>query len=215
MSRIRILLVACIVAGTSLAAPRARAADVPRLVAYPVGTVAAGSILELRWSRPADGVEEVEVLLSVDGGHTYPIRVTPSLGSGEVAWRWRLPDVPCAEARLRVRALVGGLETPGPPTPPFRITASADASPGSDFLVEGFWWRGGGAPRGAGASALLPPEPVFSDGAAAVDEATSMPDAGSAAPAGTRTPSAAGITPARIPASIPVVPPTRSLPMRN
>lgn len=88
----------------------ARDAAVPvRLVAPRAGaTLLAGSPAELEWQTPepfawlAD-VEEWEAFLSLDGGTTYPIRITPHLDRGLHRVRWQVPGIPTPDARLLLR----------------------------------------------------------------------------------------------------------------
>jgi hypothetical protein len=92
---------------------RARDADRPMapvaLVAPAAGaTLTAGTTAELEWA-PLAGyarlarVEEWEAFLSLDGGATYPVRVTPHLDQDLRRVRWQVPATPAADARLLLR----------------------------------------------------------------------------------------------------------------
>jgi hypothetical protein len=48
--------------------------------------------------------DEMELLLSLDGGRTYTIRITPENGIGEGSLSFRVPNLPTREARLALRA---------------------------------------------------------------------------------------------------------------
>jgi hypothetical protein len=76
-----------------LVAPRAGAA------------LAAGSTAELEWASAATlaGVEEWEAFLSVDGGKTYPVRITPHLDQDLRRFTWQVPSTPTPDARLLLR----------------------------------------------------------------------------------------------------------------
>jgi len=76
-----------------LVAPRAGAA------------LAAGSTAELEWAPFAKlaGVEEWEAFLSLDGGATYPVRITPHLDQDLRRVTWQVPATPTPDARLLLR----------------------------------------------------------------------------------------------------------------
>ncbi|HEX3554787.1 MAG TPA: hypothetical protein VIA62_16315 [Thermoanaerobaculia bacterium] len=88
----------------------AREADAPvRLVAPRAGaTFAAGSTAELEWAPLArfarlPGIEEWEAFLSLDGGATYPVRITPHLDQDLRRIRFQVPAVPTTNARILLR----------------------------------------------------------------------------------------------------------------
>lgn len=97
----------------------------------------AGSSHVVRWSPLPAGVEEFEVLLSLDGGSSYPIRLTPQLDPAAGAYLWRVPDLPTRAARVRLRWGIAGRELEGPPGETFTIDAR------SWRTVSGLAWRGG------------------------------------------------------------------------
>jgi hypothetical protein len=80
-----------------------------RLTAPGAGaTLTAGSTAELAWEAlpglaPLARVEEWEAFLSVDGGATYPLRITPHLDQDLRRVRWQVPAVPTEDARLLLR----------------------------------------------------------------------------------------------------------------
>src|SRR4051794_40882460 len=88
----------------------ARETGVPvRLVAPQAGaTLAAGSTAELEWA-PGPGlaglphVEEWEAFLSLDGGATYPLRITPHLDQDLRRVRFQVPPIPTPDARILLR----------------------------------------------------------------------------------------------------------------
>jgi hypothetical protein len=80
-----------------------------QLVAPRAGaTLVAGSTAELEWA-PLAGfpnlpeIEEWEAFLSLDGGATYPVRITPHLDQDLRRVRWQVPDLPTANASLLLR----------------------------------------------------------------------------------------------------------------
>ena len=75
-----------------------------------------GAIVELRWSpvcrEPEHrDLDEAELVLSLDGGTTFPIRVSPELNACASRYLWKVPSLPTAHARLALR---GGLEGRNP-----------------------------------------------------------------------------------------------------
>jgi hypothetical protein len=107
------------------AAAFARDADGVRIVNCPRGVLHAGDVVELTWSAPPRDVEELEILLSVDGGRHFALRVSPELDARDGHWYWRVPDVSAENASLRVRIGDARGESLGEPTPAFRIMGSA------------------------------------------------------------------------------------------
>jgi len=154
-----ILLLAAVAATT--AAPVAAApapapageADGACLASPPAG-IRAGDVLELSWSELPAGIDECEILLSLDDGRTWPVRVSPELERAERRYRWRVPNLPSPTARLRLR--LGGArgERLAPVSAAFRIEGSAAAGPPDDILREGTLWIGLGPVRGGGDAML-------------------------------------------------------------
>jgi hypothetical protein len=88
-------------AGPALASTR-----YARLMAPAAGEeLTAGSLATVAWEELAlpPHTEEWEAFLSVDGGRTYPLRVTPHLDIGIRRFSFRVPDLPTREARLMLR----------------------------------------------------------------------------------------------------------------
>jgi len=80
-----------------------------RLVAPQAGAaLAAGSAAELEWAPRAgfdhlSKVEEWEAFLSLDGGATFPLRITPHLDQDLRRIRFQVPPVPSADVRILLR----------------------------------------------------------------------------------------------------------------
>lgn len=78
--------------------------------------LSAGALAEVAW-EPRSGfeaiekAEEWEAYLSVNGGRTYPLRVTPHLDLGIRRFRWTVPNLPTPDARLLLRFGDERLET--------------------------------------------------------------------------------------------------------
>ena len=75
--------------------------------------LAPGAVVEVRWASLCDAmarpgekreIDEAEVVLSLDGGRTFPIRVTPELRPCATRFLWTVPALPTVHARLALRA---------------------------------------------------------------------------------------------------------------
>ena len=68
--------------------------------------VSPGATLEARWalssSDPRVG-DEAELLLSLDGGHSFPLRVSREVFPESGRAVWRVPSLPSSHARLALR----------------------------------------------------------------------------------------------------------------
>lgn len=64
-----------------------------------------GSIVATTWASNAiaEGVDEGELVLSLDGGRTFSVRVSAEIEPGQTRVDWRVPRVPTAHARLALR----------------------------------------------------------------------------------------------------------------
>lgn len=143
------------------AAERPAARPVARLAAPAPGAVwTAGSPAAVEW-EPGPGlaalshVEEWEAFLSLDGGRTYPVRITPHLDRSLRRFVFEVPRFPTRQARLLLRfgderreveAEMPGLFTIEdgpvsatlPPLPAFRRgEAARDREPGVVAWIEG------------------------------------------------------------------------------
>ncbi len=147
------LVVALALLALSAGAPRASAAerdsDWARL-AVP-DRVTAGATITLDVGHAPRDVDEMEVLLSLDDGRTFPVRVTREIAAGECRLRWKVPAFATASARLRVRFGASGLETWGPMSAPFTI-ATDGARPELHLFHENGWWEGLDPAPAAGAA---------------------------------------------------------------
>ena len=64
--------------------------------------IAAGTSTTLRFAADGD-FEEMEVLLSLDGGRSFSLRVTREMSGGTHQLEWRVPNLPTTRARLALR----------------------------------------------------------------------------------------------------------------
>jgi len=85
-------------------------------------TVWVGSTVAVSWHALPTEAKEMELFLSLDGGATYPLRLTPQMAPGVTSWRWSVPNLPTERARLRLRVGIPGRgEVDAPPSGLFRI----------------------------------------------------------------------------------------------
>jgi hypothetical protein len=69
-----------------------------------------GESRTIRIATAPAGATEWEAFLSVDGGSSFPVRITPHLPIAERSFSWTVPSLPTASARIRFRFGVGGVE---------------------------------------------------------------------------------------------------------
>jgi len=171
----RLLLLAAIV--LLLPATPALAAREPALE-WPGPEIAAGQVVELSWSDVPAGFDELEILLSLDDGHSFPVRVSPELDASERCYRWRVPNLPAAHARLRMRLGREHAEIETAPTPSFRIAGSESEPAARHLVLEGSLWTGL-EPLGSDECGMCSPETGMEAGtpAIAVVEAPARPSA--------------------------------------
>lgn len=191
-------------------------------IALPPRTSAGQPIVLVIGAAPA-GVEEFEILLSLDDGRSFPLRASRERDVREREVTWQVPNVAAARARLRLRYRSGGREIPGPMSAPFAIV-SRDAESGvppparsreSRLFHESGWWEGLDPAVPSGRAGLAANAPSF-DAARAAPAAELVPlpaSLGTAASRITRAPAGLGATPLVIrPGNFTA---ERSCPLRN
>ena len=72
--------------------------------------VPAGSTVLVLLDAASPGVEERELVLSLDGGRTFPLRLTAAIGPGNGSASWRVPALPTEHAVLALREGGYGIE---------------------------------------------------------------------------------------------------------
>lgn len=141
------------------AAGREREGDrLVRLLAPRAGAaLVAGSTADLEWApdggfdRPSR-VEEWEAFLSLDGGATYPVRITPHLDQDLRRFRFEVPAVPTPDARLLLRFGDEREETPVELAERFSIVAAPLALPASTLTR---WAAAAGEPALPGRAGVV------------------------------------------------------------
>lgn len=109
------------IAGLCLLASAAVSATPAVSISVPAGEILlAGSVVEVRWHGVARDVEEVELLLSLDGGRTS-VRLTEQLSSGSGSYFWTVPDLAARRASLILRMGIRGQEIESEPSERFDI----------------------------------------------------------------------------------------------
>jgi hypothetical protein len=93
--------------GGAASPPPAALRAVEILSPAPGERIRAGSDLEIRWqfssAVPPHGLEEWEAFLSLDGGKSYPLRITPHLDLGVRSFSWRVAPGLQGGAQLLLR----------------------------------------------------------------------------------------------------------------
>jgi hypothetical protein len=118
-------------------------ADVGRIVSPAGGEVfVAGTAVEIRWEGLPPDIDEMELLLAVDGGPRSQLRLTPQLAPGFDRYVWVVPNLPTPHATLRLRVGRHGVEVEGEPGGPFAIVGRADVPATTLRLSGGEWWPG-------------------------------------------------------------------------
>ncbi len=67
----------------------------------------AGGSIEISWTLDRgrmQAFDEMELVLSLDGGRTFPLRVTREISPQSGRLAWRVPGLPAVKARLALRA---------------------------------------------------------------------------------------------------------------
>lgn len=103
MRRVPLLLLALLAPPAFAAGP---AGQMARLVSPAAGDeLTAGSSATIEWEELAlpEHTVEWEAFLSLDGGRTWPLRITPHLDISIRRFDFRVPDLPTREARLLLR----------------------------------------------------------------------------------------------------------------
>ena len=127
-----------------------------------------GSTVVAAWTLDPDvlrGLDEAELVLSLDGGVTYAVRLTARIPPGARSTAWRVPALPTEHARLALRAGVderAGTEELIFISEPFTI-ASPGTLPKEELFAVNDEWRTRealeGAPVRAPASTCQSPGP--------------------------------------------------------
>ena len=143
-------------------------AEAGSFAASPAGDrVRAGEIVPLSWTLDASEMgdrDEMELVLSLDDGATFPIRVVARLEAADGGVRWRVPALPTEHARLALRAGDDGAadsEENVAVSEPFAIDASRFGTLERLYAVAGEWRTRDaleGAPARSGDGGLAPEE---------------------------------------------------------
>ncbi len=97
----------------------------------------AGSVVEVSWSNVPANAEEVELLLSLDGGKRVAVRLTEQLSPAGLSYVWRVPNLTATRASLVLRMGIEGREIESAPSATFEIVPDASRP------VQPVDWRAG------------------------------------------------------------------------
>lgn len=102
------------------------------------GTLRAGETVVISWDELPGDVAEMELLLSLDDGRRFTMRISPELDGRTRSYHWRVPDLAADRARLQIRAGGARGEREGVPSAAFRIEPAAPGA--SDAIREDVLW---------------------------------------------------------------------------
>lgn len=94
------------------------------------GPLKAGERAAIRWRGLPAGAEEAELLLSLDGGQHFSVRLTESLSPESGFYEWVVPNLSTRHARLALRVGVEGREEISLESEPFEIEPGRSAAAG-------------------------------------------------------------------------------------
>jgi hypothetical protein len=124
----------------------------PTLLSPSAGeSLAPGSIVEVRWASlcgldsPSSlgNLDEAELVLSLDGGVTFPIRVSQELSPCDTRFLWRVPVLSTGRARLGIRMGregLGATESIAIVSAEFRILPDLDGRVQALYRRAAEWW---------------------------------------------------------------------------
>ena len=116
-----------------------RAAGQVRVSAPAFGTARGGEVTAAEWKGLPAGVDELELLLSVEG-RELPVRLTPQLSPQPGLVLWRVPNIPSRRARLRLRFGLEGDEIESASSAEFEILPAENEPPAALAFHDGEWW---------------------------------------------------------------------------
>ncbi len=138
MSLFRLAAGFCLLAASSPAAAQSVVFTAPR----PGDALQAGSVVEVSWTGVPEKAEEMELLLSLDGGRRIALRLTGSLSASDHSYQWRVPNLRASRAALVLRMGIGGRETESGPSASFEILPDRSSRPEAVAWREGELWAG-------------------------------------------------------------------------
>ncbi len=156
----------------------------------PGNQVRAHEVVELRWTPLGDDVDELEVLLSLDGTWEQPLRLTGQLDPHALSFEWRVPNLPTGTARIRIRFGGSSGEELAPASAPFTIVGTGSRPAAGLSWHRAEWWVV--EPGAASRSRTSRRQPDVTEAAnrtetLAAGLAPKTPDAGSSGSAGHST----------------------------
>ena len=115
------------------------AAGQVRVSAPAFGTARGGELTAAEWKGLPAGVDELELLLSVEG-RDLPLRLTPRLSPQPGLVLWRVPNILSRRARLRLRFGLEGEEVESSSSAEFEILPAENEPPAALAFHDGEWW---------------------------------------------------------------------------
>ena len=134
----------CLFAATAVARPVVFTAPRPGQV------LQGGGVVEVSWTGVPASADEVELLLSLDGGRRVAVRLTEELSAGDRSYLWRVPNLSGRQAALVLRMGIDGREIESAPSALFEIRPEPERPAVPVALRAGeLWLSADGGARGA------------------------------------------------------------------
>jgi hypothetical protein len=126
-------------AGLCLLAASAVAGERPVVFTSPApgDALQSGAVVQVSWTGVPPNANEVELLLSLDGGGRIALRLTKELSSDDRSYLWRVPNLSSRRAAFVLRMGIEGREVESASSAPFEIL------PDPSRPVESVDWRAG------------------------------------------------------------------------
>lgn len=100
----------------------------------------AGEWAEVAWTPLPPAVEEFELLLSLDDGASFAVRLTPQLDPAIGGYRWLVPNFPSRRARIQLRVGIDHYEIERPAGEAFEILGETARPLSGLRWLDGEWW---------------------------------------------------------------------------
>lgn len=108
-------------------------------------SIRAGGEVEVRWTGVPSGAEEMELLLSLDGGRRIALRLTSEIPASGHSFFWTVPNLASSNASLVLRVGAAGQEAIVGASAPFTILPDSSLGFETAALRSGELWLASGS----------------------------------------------------------------------